>query len=158
MGLYAYGMSGYGNAYGPMIYYPRTRTGRGKAELKGSLGKMWAYLRDYPSLSTKMWKGKARKDSSTAANLQRKVGRLMKVVGGSKPPLAQILEPQQTAVIGYVDDNGRAVPAPLLPVVQEIPVVRSNNQRKYVHLYRNAIDFATEYAYMQSHYSSKKRE
>lgn len=159
MGMGGYGMGGYGYGLGlsPMISYPGKRaSARGKDRLKKSFNDIWAYLRDYPALATKMWTGRSKKDSPTAARLHKNMNQLMRVVGGEKRPLAQILDPEETSVIGYLDDEGRAVPAPLLPIVPNIPVARSNSLRKYNTLQRKAVDFATEYSYIRNKYAKKK--
>jgi hypothetical protein len=118
---------------------------------------MAAFMRDYPKLQSKALVSKNPGDAALATSLFKNATDLLTAVGGETKPLGQVVDADGSKVIGFMTNSGDVVPAPLMTTVPGIPVVVSNNQRKYSALLKDAVTFSDRYLTAMARFKPRAR-
>jgi hypothetical protein len=129
---------------------------RNKRLLKPTINDLITFVRDYPIMQTKLWSMRRSKDSRLAESVFRRSAELLSVVATNQPPLAQILNPRENSVIGFVGPDGRVASAPFMGILENIPIVTSNNGSNYRGLIRDSITFTHQLSNVHSRFKKKK--
>ena len=124
--------------------------------LKDTVKDLASFVRDYPTIQTKLWSSRKKSDSRLAASMFKKSAELLSVIGTSQPPLGQILSPRGANVVGFIGSDGRVVSAPFMNILENIPIVASNNASNYRDLVRNSIDFTHQMVNVHSRFKKNK--
>lgn len=151
---------------GPSMTRPRTRKGTrgarkeidyGVQELKSTVRKMASFVRDYPKIQSKAWSAKKVRDADLASSVFKRATDLLAVVATETPPLGQVVDADGRNVIGFMNQSGVIVPAPMMSTVPGIPVVVSNNRLKYNALLKDAVAFSNQYSAAMARFKKSKR-
>jgi hypothetical protein len=133
------------------------QTDVGVQELRGTVRNMVSFVRDYPRIQSRAWSDKRAVDSALASSVFRRASDLLAVVASDTPPLGQVVSASGDRVIGFMNQSGAVVPAPMMSTVPGVPVVVSNNQRKYSALLRDAVAFSNQYSAAMARFKKSKR-